>query len=87
MTQGNPSPRKTLTELDPVTLPMAASAFSSCEAAVMDANVSGREVPRATKVIAVRMSLTPREHPKTLAMSPTNIVRIPMADRDVTKRG
>jgi len=39
--------------LDPVTFPTAASAYSDDLAAVTLANVSGREVPIATKVIAV----------------------------------
>ncbi len=54
MTHGSPSPRKTLTELDPVTFPIALSAFFSFAAAALLAKVSGREVPRATKVIAVK---------------------------------
>ena len=49
---GIPNPRKTLTALLPVTLPMAVSACFSPTAAALDANVSGREVPRATNVIA-----------------------------------
>lgn len=52
MSQGTPRPKKTLTELLPVMLPMALSAYFSCIAAAREANVSGREVPRATKVIA-----------------------------------
>ena len=52
MSHGSPSPRKTLTELEPVTFPIALSACLSPTAAALDANVSGREVPRATKVMA-----------------------------------
>lgn len=52
MSHGNPRPRNTLTELLPVTFPMALSAYFSCTAAVLEAKVSGREVPRATKVMA-----------------------------------
>lgn len=52
MSHGSPSPKKTLTELDPVTLPMALSACFSPTAAAFEAKVSGREVPRATKVMA-----------------------------------
>ena len=48
MTQGIPRPRKTFTELLPVMLPMAASAVSSLVAATLLANVSGKDVPRAT---------------------------------------
>jgi len=51
-TQGNPNPRKTLTELLPVTFPIALSAVFSLAAAVLLAKVSGKEVPRATNVIA-----------------------------------
>jgi hypothetical protein len=43
----------TLTELLPVTFPIALSAVFSFTAAALLANVSGREVPRATKVMAV----------------------------------
>ena len=42
-----------MTLLLPVTLPMALSAFFSAVAAALEANVSGKEVPRATKVMAV----------------------------------
>lgn len=47
MVQGRPRPRKTLTELLPVTLPTAASAESLLTAADLLANVSGSEVPAA----------------------------------------
>lgn len=47
-THGIPNPRNTLTELEPVMLPMAASALSSLMAATLLAKVSGNEVPRAT---------------------------------------
>lgn len=53
ITHGRPRPKKIFTELEPVTLPTAASAYSDDLAAVMLANVSGREVPIATIVIAV----------------------------------
>ena len=46
-----------LTESYPVTLPIALSAFFSLAAAVFDAKVSGREVPKATKVIAANKKL------------------------------
>ena len=46
-------PRPTNTELLPVTFPIALSAVFSFTAAALLANVSGREVPRATKVMAV----------------------------------
>ena len=38
--QANPRPRKTLTELLPVTLPNEPSAYLSCTAAVLLANAS-----------------------------------------------
>ena len=56
ITQGRPSPTNTLTELDPVTFPIAESANSDCLAAVILAKVSGRDVPTATKVMAVTAS-------------------------------
>lgn len=49
---GKPRPKNTFTEFDPVTLLIEASAVSSSRAAVREANVSGSEVPRATKVMA-----------------------------------
>jgi len=78
MTQGRPSPKNTLTELDPVTFPTAESAYFSAYAAAIDAKVSGREVPRATKVIAVIDGLTPKIQPNNVATSPTTAVTIPM---------
>ena len=71
MAHGNPHPKKTLTALDPLMLPTAASALSDCLAAVILAKVSGKEVPSATKVIAATDSLIPRQQPSTVATSPT----------------
>ena len=51
--QGIPRPMKTLTELLPVTFPMELSAVFSEVAAILLAKVSGRDVPSATKVMAV----------------------------------
>ena len=51
--QGIPRPMNTFTELLPVTFPMELSAVFSEVAAILLAKVSGREVPRATKVMAV----------------------------------
>ena len=85
-TQGRPSPRKTLTELDPVTFPIALSAYLSALAAAIEAKVSGREVPRATNVIAVIEGLMPRMQPKRLANSPTTAVTIPMTARAEKKQ-
>jgi hypothetical protein len=45
-----PNPRNTLTEFDPVTLPIALSAVFSFFAAILLANVSGKLVPMATKL-------------------------------------
>ena len=50
--QGKPRPRKTLTALEPLTLPMELSAYFSLRAAAREAKVSGMEVPRATKLMA-----------------------------------
>jgi hypothetical protein len=47
---GNPRPRKTLTELLPVTLPIALSAVFSFLAAILLAKVSGKLVPKATNL-------------------------------------
>ena len=52
ISQGRPSPRNTLTELLPVIFPIALSAFFSPTAAALEAKVSGKDVPRATNVIA-----------------------------------
>jgi len=85
MTHGRPSPKKTLTEFEPVTFPTAASAYLSAVAAAIEAKVSGREVPRATNVIAVIDGLIPRMHPNKLANSPTTAVTIPINPRAVQK--
>lgn len=85
MVHGSPSPRKTLTELDPVMFPTAESANSELQAAVFDAKVSGKEVPKATKVIAVTESLMPNTHPNKVANSPTTPVTIPMNIKLTTK--
>ena len=52
MSHGTPRPKNTLTALLPVTFPMALSAYFSRIAAVLEANVSGNDVPRATNVMA-----------------------------------
>jgi len=72
--------------LEPVTFPIAESAYFSCWAAAIEAKVSGRDVPRATKVIAVIAGLIPRTHPNKLANSPTTAVIIPMNPREITKQ-
>lgn len=57
---------------------MAESAYSEVLAAVIDANVSGRDVPKATIVMAVTDSLSPISHPKTVASSAMMNVTPPM---------
>jgi len=78
MSQGNPRPRNTLTELEPVTLPIELSAVSSIVAACLLANKSGRLVPSATNVMAVTLSLRPTRQPKIAAKSPTMAVSTPI---------
>jgi len=75
---GNPRPRKTLTEFDPVTFPIELSAYFSWIAACLLANRSGKLVPKATKVIAVTLSFRPTRHPKMAAKSPTMAVSRPI---------
>ena len=81
MIQGIPIPRKTLTEFDPVTFPMAESAYYELLAACILAKVSGRDVPMATRVIPVTAGLRLMTQPKTVATSPTRVVIIPMIAR------
>mmetsp|Transcript_18943 Transcript_18943/g.48275 ORF Transcript_18943/g.48275 Transcript_18943/m.48275 type:complete len:234 (+) Transcript_18943:231-932(+) len=87
MSQGMPSPRKTFTALEPVTLPTAASANSSLRIASLLANVSGREVPTATKVMAVIASPRPITQPKSEEISPTTAVQAPMKQMETKKAG
>jgi hypothetical protein len=87
MTHGSPRPTKTFTELEPVTLPIAESANSEFCAAVILANVSGRDVPIATRVIAVTEDLSPTVHPRTVATSATIAVMPPMNARATKKAG
>jgi len=86
ITHGSPSPRNTLTELEPVTFPTAESAKGSAVAAAMEAKVSGSEVPRATKVMAVIDGSTLRTQPNKLANSPTTAVTIPIIPRAQMKQ-
>lgn len=81
ITQGSPRPRNTFTELDPVMFPIAESAVSEFLAAVILANVSGREVPRATRVIAVIESSMFNSHPSKVANYSTIAVQRPMKMR------
>lgn len=80
--QGSPNPRNTLTELLPVTFPIALSAYFSCLAAAMEAKRSGSDVPNATNVMAVTASIRPTRQPKILAKSPIIAVRTPMTPND-----
>jgi hypothetical protein len=84
---GRPSPKNTFTELDPVIFPIASSAYFSPAAADIDAKVSGKEVPKATKVMAVTDGLIPSTHPKTVAKFSTIAVVIPINPRDIIKQG
>ena len=63
MIHGRPSPKKTLTQFDPVTFPIQESAYSDCWAAAILAKVSGSDVPRATIVMAVTESGIPSLQP------------------------
>jgi hypothetical protein len=68
-----------------VTLPMAASAYFSCLAAVIEAKVSGKDVPRATNVTALIGSGIPSTHPKALATYSTRIVTIAIIASEAKK--
>mmetsp|Transcript_76755 Transcript_76755/g.159687 ORF Transcript_76755/g.159687 Transcript_76755/m.159687 type:complete len:218 (-) Transcript_76755:1368-2021(-) len=83
--QGRPRPKKTLTELLPVTFPMAASAVGSSTAATFEAKVSGREVPRATTVMAVMESGRPMQQPIKDAKSPMTAVTTPINTKAMPK--
>lgn len=48
-------------------------------------DLPGTLVPRATKQIAVTVSLIPRVHPKCEATSPMTAVTTPMQKIDITK--
>lgn len=87
MSHGRPQPRNTFTAFDPLMLPTAASALSDCFAAVILANVSGSDVPRATSVMAATDSLIDRTQPRTVATSPTIYVTIPIIASDMKKHG
>jgi len=63
-----------LTEFEPVMFPTAESAYLEPRAAVTEAKVSGREVPRATRVIAVTELGMPKTQPSKLANSWTTTV-------------
>ena len=75
---GSPRPRNTLTPFDPVTLPIASSADLEFFAAIIDANVSGNDVPSATNEIAVILSFNPTMQPNIAATSPIMAASKPM---------
>lgn len=87
ITHGRPSPKNTLTEFEPVTLPIAESAYFEVLAAVILANVSGREVPTATMVIAVIDGSKPITQPRSPATDPTMAVMIPIRVSATIKAG
>ena len=68
-----------------MTLPTAASAYGEDLAAVIEAKVSGSEVPTATSVIAVIYGSRLRTHPINSATSPTTPVIIPIMLSATTK--
>jgi hypothetical protein len=70
-----------------VTLPTAESAYSDPCAAVTDANVSGTDVPKATKVIAVIAGGILRTQPRSSATSPTMAVIPPTKPRAMKNAG
>lgn len=76
-----------MTELEPVMFPTAESALKLSLAAVIDAKVSGREVPMATKVMAVTPGLRPMTQPIAPATSPTIAVRRPTKQMAAMKQG
>ena len=76
-----------MTEFDPVTLPTAESAHSDYLAAVILANKSGREVPSATRVMAVTEFGNPITHPSIAAVSPTIAVIPPMKHKAIQNAG
>mmetsp|Transcript_6454 Transcript_6454/g.19935 ORF Transcript_6454/g.19935 Transcript_6454/m.19935 type:complete len:236 (-) Transcript_6454:2233-2940(-) len=84
--QGRPRPRKTFTELLPVTLPTELSALASCCAATFEAKVSGKLVPRATSVMAVISSGMPMQQPRRAARSLTSAVTRPIMPRAKMKQ-
>ena len=62
-----------MTLFEPVTLPIELSAYLSPFAAAIEAKVSGSEVPRATKVMAVTSGLSDIWQPIRVAKSEMRI--------------
>lgn len=67
----------TFTELVPVIIPIASSAYLPVVAAVLEAKASGIEVPNTMKVIAVTPRFKPKTHPNKVATSPKMAVTSP----------
>ena len=61
----------------PVTLPIALSALSSALIASMEAKVSGSDVPSATRLIEVTVSVRPTKQPKMDAKSEMSVLQKP----------
>ena len=76
-----------MTQFEPVTLPTAESAVSLFLAAIILAKVSGRDVPRATRVIPVTEDGIPQTHPNKVATSPTTKVIRAMNKRATKNAG
>lgn len=74
-----------MTELEPVTLPIAESASGELLAADMEAKVSGNEVPMATIVIPVTAGFRFITQPRIVATSPTIVVTKPIKRRATMK--
>mmetsp|Transcript_86633 Transcript_86633/g.279763 ORF Transcript_86633/g.279763 Transcript_86633/m.279763 type:complete len:247 (+) Transcript_86633:507-1247(+) len=85
MDQGTPRPKKTFTELLPVTLTTEASAWASSWADLSEANKSGMDVPMATKVKAVTMSGRLTTQPNNSARSEMPAVMAAMPTKDTKK--
>jgi hypothetical protein len=73
--------------LDPVIFPIAESAYFEVWAAVLLAKVSGRDVPRATIVIALIEAGIPRTHPNKVAVYSTIAVIRPIIARAIKNAG
>jgi hypothetical protein len=87
MHQGSPSPRKTLTELEPVMLPIELSAVGSWSAAMREASVSGSDVPSATRLMAATDGGMPMQHERTVVVSSRKKVMMPIRAIESTKHG
>eukprot|EP00955_Chlamydomonas_euryale_P042094 352205-Chlamydomonas_euryale.AAC.3 len=87
MTHGMPRPRNTLHVLEPIMLPIAASALSSLRHARRDANVSGSDVPSATMDMPVITSDRPMEQPNISATSLTIAISRPSKISAMAKHG